>query len=673
MLTLGGIQTVGSSAGDHLHSPTISSPSHSSDSSFIDSSVSSSLLRPYQKPEDNKPLQSAFTARPGLNQLRSVVSPSFSPLLNPAMMAAQMGLLNSPNTLISMMQAAAAQTSILHQQSRNAAANRNSHFMPNVLHHFSAMHGSHLMAAAAAVQHNSTSKIASMGTSGVVSSTSPQSSSAASTNARDVCVELCVVCGDKASGRHYGAVSCEGCKGFFKRSIRKQIGYVCRGSKDCPVTKFHRNRCQYCRLRKCLTMGMRSESVQAERRPVGSVTSNEAAPTMVPTTSAAQPRPLREHEPVASMKQSDAFINGLLAIVKNEVGNIQEAEKKDLDGLDVGNSSPMSVQRQLSASPEPQMTIEKRDSMGEDESGIDVSTVVGLPQSSSPSSSGAASSISDDGAVLLNAEKAKFELPVPHPMPRELNIQFVCETASRLLFLSVHWIKNIKALSSNASILESTMKSKWCDVFVLGLMQCSSQFCLSNMLSAMSTHLSACSRIGQLKTERFEEVNEQINFLLKLVHRFEELKLSAMEFAYLKLISFTANDLPGASLDSQVRSVHTQALQELYDHILATGAPNCDDSTSEADSGSAAAQLTSNLYATVDRYGQLLMLMPTLRWFKQSVLVELFFSGLIGNLSIETVMPFILAMDVMNVFDSPTGSDALPGAQSLANILGKSD
>ncbi|EPB69372.1 zinc finger, C4 type [Ancylostoma ceylanicum] len=71
--------------------------------------------------------------------------------------------------------------------------------------------------------------------------------------------ELCVVCGDKASGRHYGAVSCEGCKGFFKRSIRKQIGYMCRGAKDCPVTKFHRNRCQYCRLKKCLSMGMRSE------------------------------------------------------------------------------------------------------------------------------------------------------------------------------------------------------------------------------------------------------------------------------------------------------------------------------------------------------------------------------------------------------------------------------
>jgi len=77
-------------------------------------------------------------------------------------------------------------------------------------------------------------------------------------------VELCVVCGDRASGRHYGAISCEGCKGFFKRSIRKQIapvspGYQCRGNKDCRVDKSHRNRCQYCRLMKCLSVGMRSD------------------------------------------------------------------------------------------------------------------------------------------------------------------------------------------------------------------------------------------------------------------------------------------------------------------------------------------------------------------------------------------------------------------------------
>ncbi|XP_017476565.1 PREDICTED: retinoic acid receptor RXR-beta-like [Rhagoletis zephyria] len=55
-------------------------------------------------------------------------------------------------------------------------------------------------------------------------------------------LEYCVVCGDKASGRHYGAISCEGCKGFFKRSVRKQLNYVCRANQECEVTKHHRNR-----------------------------------------------------------------------------------------------------------------------------------------------------------------------------------------------------------------------------------------------------------------------------------------------------------------------------------------------------------------------------------------------------------------------------------------------
>ncbi|MEE6480366.1 hypothetical protein FKM82_012554 [Ascaphus truei] len=81
-------------------------------------------------------------------------------------------------------------------------------------------------------------------------------------------VDLCVVCGDKASGRHYGAVTCEGCKGFFKRSIRKNLVYTCRGSKDCVINKHYRNRCQYCRLQRCIALGMKQDSVQCERKPI---------------------------------------------------------------------------------------------------------------------------------------------------------------------------------------------------------------------------------------------------------------------------------------------------------------------------------------------------------------------------------------------------------------------
>ncbi|XP_051964270.1 retinoic acid receptor RXR-alpha-B isoform X1 [Xyrauchen texanus] len=70
---------------------------------------------------------------------------------------------------------------------------------------------------------------------------------------------ICAICGDRSSGKHYGVYSCEGCKGFFKRTVRKDLTYTCRDNKDCIIDKRQRNRCQYCRYQKCLAMGMKRE------------------------------------------------------------------------------------------------------------------------------------------------------------------------------------------------------------------------------------------------------------------------------------------------------------------------------------------------------------------------------------------------------------------------------
>ena len=70
---------------------------------------------------------------------------------------------------------------------------------------------------------------------------------------------MCKVCGDTASGNHFGVLSCEACKSFFRRSIRSSARYACRASRGCSIEKHTRNRCQYCRLQKCLQMGMRKE------------------------------------------------------------------------------------------------------------------------------------------------------------------------------------------------------------------------------------------------------------------------------------------------------------------------------------------------------------------------------------------------------------------------------
>ncbi|XP_077998174.1 estrogen-related receptor gamma-like [Glandiceps talaboti] len=77
--------------------------------------------------------------------------------------------------------------------------------------------------------------------------------------------KLCLVCGDVASGYHYGVASCEACKAFFKRTVQGNVQYVCPAVNECDITKRRRKSCQACRYRKCLIMGMLKEGVRIDR------------------------------------------------------------------------------------------------------------------------------------------------------------------------------------------------------------------------------------------------------------------------------------------------------------------------------------------------------------------------------------------------------------------------
>lgn len=77
--------------------------------------------------------------------------------------------------------------------------------------------------------------------------------------------ELCPVCGDKVSGYHYGLLTCESCKGFFKRTVQNKKVYTCVADRNCHIDKSQRKRCPYCRFQKCLDVGMKLEAVRADR------------------------------------------------------------------------------------------------------------------------------------------------------------------------------------------------------------------------------------------------------------------------------------------------------------------------------------------------------------------------------------------------------------------------
>uniref|UniRef100_A0A8C1P2L4 RAR-related orphan receptor A, paralog a n=1 Tax=Cyprinus carpio TaxID=7962 RepID=A0A8C1P2L4_CYPCA len=74
-----------------------------------------------------------------------------------------------------------------------------------------------------------------------------------------------LICGDKSSGIHYGVITCEGCKGFFRRSQQSNAAYSCPRQKNCLIDRTSRNRCQHCRLQKCLAVGMSRDAVKFGR------------------------------------------------------------------------------------------------------------------------------------------------------------------------------------------------------------------------------------------------------------------------------------------------------------------------------------------------------------------------------------------------------------------------
>ena len=59
----------------------------------------------------------------------------------------------------------------------------------------------------------------------------------------------CGVCGDVAKSMHFGGLSCDSCKAFFRRSVQNNAykAFACPYERKCTIAKTSRKACQYCR------------------------------------------------------------------------------------------------------------------------------------------------------------------------------------------------------------------------------------------------------------------------------------------------------------------------------------------------------------------------------------------------------------------------------------------
>ncbi|KAM4699301.1 nuclear receptor subfamily 1 group I member 2 isoform 1-T4 [Discoglossus pictus] len=76
--------------------------------------------------------------------------------------------------------------------------------------------------------------------------------------------KICRVCGDRATGYHFNVMTCEGCKGFFRRAMKRKLRLSCPFQSLCIINKNNRRHCQACRLKKCLDNGMKSELIMSD-------------------------------------------------------------------------------------------------------------------------------------------------------------------------------------------------------------------------------------------------------------------------------------------------------------------------------------------------------------------------------------------------------------------------
>lgn len=512
-------------------------------------------------------------------------------------------------------------------------------------------------------------------------------------------VELCLVCNDRASGRHYGAISCEGCKGFFKRSIRKQLAYQCRGTMNCEITKHHRNRCQYCRLQKCLACGMRSDSVQHERKPI--LDKKEAAAAAAATAASSNAVPASGGG-VAGVKSD----NGA-SIYSQSCSTTKSFWRNDFPSKESGSGSGgggaagnCGSLPNLSMFPvgfnlaELTSTLAQRgilppiyqpdhfsESLGppDDDTSND-NTSIPLPpaintlnQLSSEASSVVQSAVNkniiaqsldmlaqlrfdaqnnnqlnikedpesdaDDyfdlhvDEPILSEQDIVFNLQTPTLVPAYLNYHYVCESGSRLLFLSIYWTKRIHAFKS---LHEDTqvilLKNGWVDLFALGLAQCSHVLSLSTIMTSMVNSVKTAINEEKIVPSKCKRMSENVWKLQEFVHDINRFELDDCEFAYLKLISIFNADQIGieSSQRPKIERIQEIVLIHMKNYIRQKTSNNRDNGSSCISIG--------------DRMSKLLLKLLALRALDPEIIEDLFFTNLIGQVQIESVIPYILKL-----------------------------
>ncbi|XP_067836634.1 hepatocyte nuclear factor 4-gamma-like isoform X2 [Heptranchias perlo] len=340
---------------------------------------------------------------------------------------------------------------------------------------------------------------------------------------------LCAICGDRATGKHYGASSCDGCKGFFRRSIRKSHVYSCRFNRQCVVDKDKRNQCRYCRLKKCFRAGMKKEGQIGTQCP-----------------------------PKAGYQRSTSTFKLLTPAVQNERDRISNRRNN-------------------------------------------------YESSSSPSINTLAQAEVLSRQITLSASAVSTDITTK----KIASISDVCESMKEQLLVLVEWAKYIPAfcelpLDDQVALLRAHAGEH----LLLGVAK-------RSMLYKDVLLLGNDYAIHRNSPEM--EISRVANRILdELVQPFQEIQIDDNEYACLKAIVFFDPDAKALNDPSKIKNMRYQVQVSLEDYI------------------------NDRQYDSRGRFGELLLLLPTLQSITWQMIEQIQFVKLFGLAKIDNLLQEML-------------------------------